>query len=59
MQNKEVKHYAYMLRCADDTIYSGYTTDLLIIVGLVLNIHVRAFRLNWYIMNRLQQNRRR
>ena len=28
MQNKEVKHYAYMLRCADDTIYSGYTTDL-------------------------------
>lgn len=22
------KHYAYMLRCADGTIYSGYTTDL-------------------------------
>ena len=22
------KHYAYMLRCADNTIYSGYTTDL-------------------------------
>lgn len=21
-------HYAYMLRCADGTIYSGYTTDL-------------------------------
>lgn len=21
------KHYAYMLRCADGTIYSGYTTD--------------------------------
>ena len=20
-------HYAYMLRCADGTIYSGYTTD--------------------------------
>lgn len=23
----EEKHYAYMLRCADGTIYSGYTTD--------------------------------
>jgi len=21
------EHYAYMLRCADGTIYSGYTTD--------------------------------
>lgn len=21
------KHYAYMLRCADGTIYSGYATD--------------------------------
>ncbi|MEA4966329.1 MAG: GIY-YIG nuclease family protein, partial [Oscillospiraceae bacterium] len=36
LQNKEVtlmkpseaaNHYAYMLRCADGTIYSGYTTD--------------------------------
>jgi len=24
---KTVKHYVYMLRCADGTIYSGYTTD--------------------------------
>ena len=24
----EEKHYAYMLRCADNTIYSGYTNDL-------------------------------
>lgn len=23
------KHYAYLLQCADGTIYSGYTTDLL------------------------------
>ena len=22
------KHYAYMLRCRDNTIYSGYTVDL-------------------------------
>ena len=22
------QYYAYMLRCADNTIYSGYTTDL-------------------------------
>ena len=22
-----IKHYAYMLRCADGTIYSGYSTD--------------------------------
>ena len=22
------KHYAYMLRCSDNTIYSGYTKDL-------------------------------
>ena len=22
------KHYAYMLRCSDGSIYSGYTTDL-------------------------------
>ena len=22
------KHYAYMLRCNDNSIYSGYTTDL-------------------------------
>ena len=22
------KHYAYMLRCADNTIYSGYTNNL-------------------------------
>lgn len=22
-----VKYYAYMLRCSDGTIYSGYTTD--------------------------------
>ena len=25
MENKE--YYAYMLRCSDGTIYSGYTTD--------------------------------
>jgi putative endonuclease len=24
---KVTKYYAYMLRCADGTIYSGYTTD--------------------------------
>ena len=24
---KTAKHYVYMLRCADGTIYSGYTTD--------------------------------
>ncbi len=24
----ESKHYAYMLRCADNTIYSGYTNNL-------------------------------
>lgn len=24
----EEKHYAYMLRCADNTIYSGYTNNL-------------------------------
>ena len=24
----EKNHYAYMLRCADNTIYSGYTNDL-------------------------------
>ena len=23
-----MEYYAYMLRCADGTIYSGYTTDL-------------------------------
>ena len=23
-----MKFYAYMLRCSDDSIYSGYTTDL-------------------------------
>ncbi len=23
------KHYVYLLQCADGTIYSGYTTDLL------------------------------
>lgn len=29
MENKEMKkkHYAYMLRCADNTIYSGYALD--------------------------------
>jgi len=25
---KTEKHYAYMLRCADNTIYSGYTNNL-------------------------------
>ena len=24
---KSTSHYAYLLRCADGTIYSGYTTD--------------------------------
>lgn len=24
---KTVNYYAYMLRCADGTLYSGYTTD--------------------------------
>lgn len=24
----EKKHYAYMLRCADNTIYSGYAVDV-------------------------------
>ena len=24
---QDSKHYTYMLRCADGTIYSGYTTD--------------------------------
>ncbi len=24
---REPQYYAYMLRCADGTIYSGYTTD--------------------------------
>lgn len=29
MEQKEASHfYAYMLRCADETLYSGYTTDL-------------------------------
>lgn len=29
MEQKEDSHfYAYMVRCADDTLYSGYTTDL-------------------------------
>jgi putative endonuclease len=23
-----VTHYVYVLRCADDTLYTGYTTDL-------------------------------
>lgn len=23
-----MKHFAYMLRCSDNTIYSGYTTDI-------------------------------
>jgi len=23
-----VAHYVYVLRCADDTLYTGYTTDL-------------------------------
>ncbi len=23
-----MKYYAYMLRCSDDTLYSGFTTDL-------------------------------
>ena len=28
MKSSELsKHYAYMLRCADGTIYSGYSTD--------------------------------
>lgn len=22
------KHYVYILRCSDDTLYTGYTTDL-------------------------------
>lgn len=27
-ENQEIKkHYAYMLRCSDNSIYSGYTTD--------------------------------
>ena len=25
---KEKKYYAYMLRCKDNTIYSGYTTNI-------------------------------
>ncbi|MDY3119180.1 MAG: GIY-YIG nuclease family protein [Peptoniphilus sp.] len=24
---KLTKHYVYILRCADDTLYTGYTTD--------------------------------
>lgn len=29
MEQKEASYfYAYMLRCADETLYSGYTTDL-------------------------------
>lgn len=24
----EKKHYTYMVRCADDTLYTGWTTDL-------------------------------
>ncbi len=28
-KSKELKrHYVYMLRCADDTFYTGWTTDL-------------------------------
>ena len=27
-ENKEKKYYAYMLRCKDNTIYSGYTTNI-------------------------------
>lgn len=23
-----MKHYVYILRCADDSLYAGYTTDL-------------------------------
>lgn len=27
MKAEETGHFAYMLRCADGTIYSGYSTD--------------------------------
>lgn len=28
MAKNTAKHYCYILRCADDTLYTGYTTDL-------------------------------
>lgn len=28
VSDKETKHYVYILRCADNTLYTGYTTDL-------------------------------
>lgn len=27
MPSSAVSHYVYVLRCADDTLYTGYTTD--------------------------------
>lgn len=33
-----MKFYAYMLKCSDETIYSGYTTDL----EQRLNVHNRG-----------------
>jgi len=34
----EKKHYAYMLRCADNTIYSGYAVD----IEKRVNVHNRG-----------------
>ena len=28
MKKENKKYYAYMLRCSDNSIYSGYTTDV-------------------------------
>lgn len=28
MKSNDECHYVYMLRCADDTLYTGWTTDL-------------------------------
>ena len=28
MEAKEKKHYTYIVHCADDTYYTGYTNDL-------------------------------
>ena len=56
-----MNHYVYILRCADDTLYTGWTNDIVkTIPAKALNTPGRDCRRSWYTQkNSMIRSKRR
>ena len=62
--NSKERHYVYLVRCADDSLYCGWTTNLKRrmeahngMFQAVLNIREGDVLLRWYILKAFTINR--